>query len=352
MRKLTFLTLGLTVFLLNGHLAMANDYKDNPYSLVYDNAIAKNVEGEVNIHKVSYEHRGIKRVANVYTPSGYKADGEYKAIVVAHPNGGVKEQVAGMYAELLAKEGYITIAFDAAYQGESGGEPRNTDIPSSRIEDIFAAADFIQKYPGVNPKALGLLGICGGGGYSLAAAKTDKRFKAVATIAMFNSGRVRRNGYLDGQIDSIQQRLNEAAYAREKQALTGEVEYFKAPDPNIPIEEINKIPTDLYREGMIYYLKEYAHPNSTFAYTKASLLELMTFDSEDHLDLLTTPLLMVTGSKADSKYMTDDAFLKAISCKDKEKFVVDGATHITLYYKDEYVTKVKDKLKEFFNKRI
>ena len=120
---------------------------------------------------------------------------KYPAIVVAHPNGGVKEQVAGLYAQRLAEQGYITITADAAYQGASGGQPRNVDKPAYRIEDIHGMADFITRYPGVDVARLGLLGICGGGGYSLAAAKTDKRFKSIATLSMFNSGRVRRNGY-------------------------------------------------------------------------------------------------------------------------------------------------------------
>jgi fermentation-respiration switch protein FrsA (DUF1100 family) len=108
-----------------------------------------------------------------------------------------EEQVAGLYAQRLAEFGYITIAMDAAYQGGSGGEPRNTDKPQFRTEDVHGAADFITQYPGVDAARLGLLGICGGGGYSLAAAKVDKRFKSVATLSMFNSGRVRRNGFAD-----------------------------------------------------------------------------------------------------------------------------------------------------------
>ena len=110
---------------------------------------------------------------------------------MAHPNGGVKEQVAGLYAQRLAEQGYITITADAAYQGASGGQPRNVDKPAYRIEDIHGMADFIARHPGVDVARLGLFGICGGGGYSLAAAQTDKRFKSIATLSMFNSGRVR-----------------------------------------------------------------------------------------------------------------------------------------------------------------
>ncbi len=126
---------------------------------------------------------------------------------MAHPNGGTKEQVAGLFAQRMAK-GYITIAADASYQGASGGEPRHTDKPYFRINDIHGMADYISKYPGVDPQRIGAFGICGGGGYTLGAAQSDKRFKAVATLSMFNSGRVRRNGFMDSAMPTIQQRSN------------------------------------------------------------------------------------------------------------------------------------------------
>lgn len=107
---------------------------------------------------------------------------------MAHPNGGVKEQVAGLYSQRMAEQGYICLAFDAAYQGASGGTPRNTDKPANRMEDIRRAADILLQYPGADASRLGILGICGGGGYTLKTAQTDKRFKAVATLSMFNTG--------------------------------------------------------------------------------------------------------------------------------------------------------------------
>ena len=185
-----------TIALLAGEVGAA-DYKKNPFTLTYEGAITENVKGKVNIRTVTYKLNGIDIAANVYTPANYDASGKYPAVVVAHPNGGVKEQVAGLYAQRLAEQGYITVTADAAYQGASGGEPRNVDKPANRIEDIHGMANFISQYAGVDTTRLGLLGICGGGGYSLAAAQTDKRFKSIATVSMFNSGRVRRNGYVD-----------------------------------------------------------------------------------------------------------------------------------------------------------
>lgn len=327
---------------------------ENKFGLVYADAITDNVEGKVNIKPVSYEIDGIKVAANLYLPANFDETKKYAGVTVAHPNGGSKEQVAGLFAQKLAELGYVTIASDARYQGASGGEPRNRDYPSNRIDDVSGMVDYLSRLDYVDNNRIASVGICGGGGYTLAAAQTDKRIKAVATLSMFNTGRVRRNGFLDKDIATIPERLQKSAEARNKE-LEGIITY-EGDNPPMTEEQLRdlmaKLPEGLYRDGVEYYGITHAHPNANSKYTSSSLQKLMAFDVDDRMDLIDQPLLMMAGDIADTKYMTDSAFEKAVNAKNKELFLIEGATHIRTYWVPEYVDKAVNKLKEFLKENL
>ena len=338
-------------------MAKAQTYGDegptltpNAFGLVYEDAISENMPGEVNIHRVTYQVDGIDVVANVYTPAGYDQAKGYAAVVVAHPNGGSKDQVAGLYAQKLAEAGFVTIAFDARYQGESGGVPRRTDKPANRMGDIMGAIDFIQQYPGVDPERIGAFGICGGGGYTFATAQVDKRIKAVGTLSLFNTGDVRRNGYMRTQMNNIAERQREASLARQNEAAGAEPEL--AGFMNWTPEEARQIKVDLYRDGYFYYGVTHKSPNAPGTYLKSSLMDMMAWDATDHADLIDQPLLIIAGEIADSRYMSEEAFAKASRTTDKELFIVPGATHIRTYFVKEYVDQISAKIKAFFTERL
>lgn len=326
--------------------------RHNPYGLVYDGAITENVEGQVNIHPIRYVLEGLTIAANVYTPAGYDPEKSYPAVCVAHPNGGVKEQVAGLFAQNLAAAGYITLAADASHQGGSEGEPHMLDVPRKRVEDIHGMCDAISLFPGVDADRIGVLGICGGGGYTIKCAQTEKRFKAVATLSMFNSGVVRKNGFMDSQIDTIQERIHEAAEARAREAKGEEPALTPNMCTALTPEQADKLPYDLYRDGYYYYGVNYPHPYSTFSYTVSSLLDLASFDAVQGCELIDQPLLMMAGSAADTFYMTEHVFAACTDTQDKELFLVPGAHHIETYFKPEYVKQEVAKVTEFFNAKL
>lgn len=340
----------VAMFMATGIISSAQDKSKNPFGLVYKDAITENIKGKVNIHSVTYQLNGNTIAANVYTPANYDPSKKYPTLVIAHPNGGVKEQTAGLYAQRLAESGFITITADASYQGASGGLPRHTDKPQFRTEDIHGMVDYISNYAGVDTKRIAALGICGGGGYTMKAAESDKRLQAIATLSMFNSGEVRRNGFQNSQIGTIEQRLKQASDARAQEAAGGEIKYSGV--SSVSDEEIAKTTTDLYREGFEYYYRSHAHPNSTFLYTTSSLMDLMTWDATEGIELIDQPLLMIAGSRADTKYMTDEAFSKAKNAINKEIFVLEGASHIESYWKQKYVSQAVNKLVEFYGKNL
>lgn len=298
---------------------------------------------------VTFLSAGLKIAGHLYTPDGETA-GPRPAIVVGHPGSGVKEQASGLYARRLAERGFVTLAFDAAYQGESEGEPRGLEDPAQRVEDIKAAVSFLATHDQVDPDRVGVLGICASGGYALTAAATDHRVKAVGTVSAVDIARQFRNG-ADGAQDPtvIQGMLEAAAAARTAEARGEGVQTFKLfPDTE---EEARRGGPHVF-EGWEYYCTPRAgHPRSAKALTWTSIDRIVTFDAFRSLGLLASrPLLMIVGREAVTSWMSVEAFQQAPG--PKELHWIDGAVHNDLYDKDEYVTPAVAKLSGFFETHL
>lgn len=175
--------------------------------------------------KVNFPNRNINIATNLYLPGDFDPSRKYPAIIVRHPAGGVKEQTAGLYAKKLAEKGFAALAFDASYQGESGGEPRGLEDPAVRAEDFRCAADFLSTLPYIDVSGIGAMGICGGGGFAVSAAATDHRIRAVAGVSAVDLGRLLREGLNGVLAPSLQERLDAAARQRIKEANGGGIKY-------------------------------------------------------------------------------------------------------------------------------
>jgi uncharacterized protein len=309
-------------------------------------------EKGITIERVTYPARnmGTTIVGNLFKPAGFAADRRYAAVIVTHPFGGVKEQTAGLYAQRLAEEGFIALAYDASYQGESGGEPRLMEVPAQRLDDISCAIDYLVQHPQIDRERIGSLGICAGGGYALCHAQTELRVKAVAAVSTFNLGEARREGMGTISHDERMKRLKDAAEARSREARGEPVQLVPVvPDTAASFTESTP---QLYRDGYDYYRTARAqHPNSPNRYVFSSLPLQMAFFPFDQLDTIAPrPLLVIAGSSADTLFWSQQVYQKA---KDpKELYVVEGATHIDLYDRPKFVTPAVAKLKEFFSRHL
>ena len=302
------------------------------------------------MERVTFPNRGNTVAGNLFTPAGSGAGSKYPAIVVAHPFGAVKEQVSTLYAGKLTEQGFITLVFDASYQGESGGEPHFTEIPAARVEDIRCAVDFLSIHPDVDEDRIGALGICAGGGYTVNAAQTEMRIKAVAGVSTFDLGSARREG-VGGGISREQRiaTLEEVGRQRTREARGEEIRYFSLVPEN-PQDALNN-PSDLYREGYIYYGQVAPHPRAMDRFVFSTLSAQQQFFPFQEIETISPrPLLLIAGSNADTLYFSQNAYNKAK--EPKELHLVDGATHIDLYYKPDYVPQVAGKLTEFFAKNL
>ena len=299
--------------------------------------------------KVSFKNSTFQMSGELYLPAGYEKLGKLPAIVVAHPAGAVKEQAPASYARGLAAKGLVVLTYDASHQGESGGEPRCVEYPADRIEDIRCAVDYLTTLPFVDSSRIGAMGICAGGGYSIAAATTDRRIKAVAGVSATDAGTAMRDGWLGGTPVAEQLKLLEMASAQRTAEANGQPVAYgpyvpNAPDKNLP---------NTMQEAYVYYRTPRAqHPNSVNKVTLTTFNPLFNFAATDRIDtLLTQPMLLVVGSKSDARRFTDLFHEKAAS-KDKALVVIDGATHVDLYDQPKYVDPATARLAAFFAAKL
>ena len=299
------------------------------------------------IKAVSFANGAIALSGHLHLPDDFQEHKKYPALVGVHPAGGVKEQTVGLYASRLAAHGFVVIVYDSSYQGASGGEPRLLEDPAARVEDARCAADFLVTLAYVDVERMGVFGICAGGGYALAVAQTERRFKAVAGISPTPMGEAARSMFGQPVPDSeVIKTLEAAARQRTAQARGGEAVYA----PFVPerLEDIDENTPVMLREGYDYYRTPRGqHPNSKGRFLMTSLDKMLAFTTFHQIStLLTQPLLLIAGSSADTKIFSEQAY--ALSKGPKELFVIDGATHIALYDIPEYVDQAVAKATSFF----
>ncbi|GAB3792263.1 alpha/beta hydrolase [Dyella agri] len=292
---------------------------------------------------------GIVLSAVIHFPEGFDEGGKYAAVVVAHPGGGVKEQTAGLYTRKLAEAGLVTIAFDASYQGESTGEPRQLENPYVRTEDVSAVVDYLTTLPYVDEDRIGAMGICAGGGYAANAAINDRRVKAVGTVSAVNIGAMFRNGWNNDikDADAIPA-LQGGSQARTAEANGAAIVQI----PLAPLRKEDAPNKELEEAWEYYHTPRCEYPTAPGWATARSLNQIIAYDAFNKAEaFLTQPLLVIAGSVAGSKWMSDDLYRRAAS-RDKHFHVVEGANHMSLYDVPRYVDEAVSQLAPFFRAKL
>lgn len=302
------------------------------------------LSNKVNHRKVTFTNRyGITLAADMYVPK--QAEGKLPAIAVSGPFGAVKEQSSGLYAMTLAERGFLTIAFDPSYTGESGGEPRYVASPDINTEDFCAAVDFLSICEQVDADRIGILGICGWGGMALNAAAIDTRIKATVTATMYDMSRVNANGYFDA-MDA------DARYELRKQLNAQRTEDYRNGTYALAGGVVDPLPDDAPQFVKDYY-GYYKTPrgyhkrslNSNNGWNKTSSLSFMNMPILSYSDEIRSAVLMIHGEKAHSRYFSEDA-LKKLKGDNKELLIIPGANHVDLY--DQLDVIPFDKITHFF----
>ena len=302
--------------------------------------------------KISITNRngnGVTLSAVINYPEGFDAGKRYPTVVVSHPGGGVKEQTAGIYAKKLAEQGFVTVAYDASYQGESTGEPRQLENPYVRTEDVSAVIDYLDTQSYMDQNKIGAMGICAGAGYTANAAINDHRIKAVGTVSMVNIGQMFRNGWENNikDADAIPVR-DMGADARRAAANSSKDGIF----PLAPMREEDAPNAELREAWEYYHTPRAQYPTAPGYMTARSLDQIITYDAYNKAEaFLTQPLLMVVGSQAGSKWMSDDLMRRA-GTADKRQYIVEGANHMSMYDGEGYVNEAIGQLAPFFKSKM
>ena len=303
------------------------------------------LSNKVNHRKVTFTNRyGITLAADMYVPK--QAEGKLPAIAVSGPFGAVKEQSSGLYAMILAERGFLTIAFDPSYTGESGGEPRYVASPDINTEDFCAAVDFLSTCEQVDADRIGILGICGWGGMALNAAAIDTRIKATVTATMYDMSRVNANGYFDAMDADQRYELRRQLNAqRTIDAKKGTYELAGGVVDPLP-DDAPQFVKDYYA----YYKTPRGYHkrslNSNKGWNKTSSLSFINMPLLTYSDEIRNAVLMIHGEKAHSRYFSEDAF-KKLKGDNKELLIIPGASHVDLYDNQANVIPF-DKIESFF----
>lgn len=296
--------------------------------------------------KVTFNNNNLKMVGNLYLPKDFNENKKYPVIISVHPGGGVKEQTSGLYAQKLAEQGFIALAFDASHQGESEGLPRFLEDPTQRVEDIRSAVDYVTTLKYVDAEKIGLIGICAGGGYSVNASLTDKRIKAIAVASPVSTGN--KKGW-DGKAPISESLKTLEAVAKQR---TAEANGAKPIYVNyVPEKPDATTPNDLVEATKYYRTPRAQHPNSTNLMLFTSLDKLLAFEAFANIEtFLTQPILVIVGSKAGSRWQGEEIYEKAKS--KKQLVIIDGATHMDLYDIPKYVDQVSANMTTFFGSNL
>ena len=319
------LSIFLLIFLVIIGVQEMSQAKENNWDKVFPKS------DKVNIQKVEFVNRfGIKLVGDLYLPKDMKKSDKLPAIAISGPFGAVKEQASGLYAQTLAEKGFITLAFDPSYTGESSGTPRNIASPDINTEDFSAAVDFLSNNANVNPDKIGILGICGFGGFALNAAQIDTRIKATVTSTMYDMTRVSAKGYNDS-IDENGRYDLKVALNNQRTLDYKNGTYAKA--AGLPDKLTGSEPQFVKDYYGYYKTKRGFHKNSINSngnWNQTSTLSLINLPILAYSNEIRTPVLMIHGENAHSRYFSEDAY-KKLKGNNKELLIIEGANHVDLY---------------------